>query len=1195
MDNLRDLLSIHWFDSLLVVLALVFGYLFVRRWQTKQSWSHHYLLAAGACGLFGLGGLVVPFPWALWVLIAALVGWFGAILVVLMTGHWSASLGYTLAALFLLSSGAIAAEKIGTALVEIFQSFWYLEVVEPAWLVLLLLIPVIIWLSFRSLAGLGPVRRWLAIGLRCALILFLTLALAELRIRHPNETVTVLFLVDRSLSIPQELEPNPDNPSKPIDRRWERIKHFINDAVEHRGPDHKQDKAGVIVFGRRPRLELPPGEVKRLNFTEVTSPIDNTYTDIGGAIKLALASFPEGTGKRIVLLSDGNENLGNAEEQARIAKNNGVQIDVVPLAAGYRNDSEVLVQSVEAPPITEQSSHLPIRVLIRSHNPNIVVGNLTLKQITQVQDENGKITPVINPVPPSPLQVAVRPGLNPFAFKQTLTKQQQSYTYEAVFQPTHVVDDKGRTISEGLPLDRTENNRATTHVIAQGQRSVLLIQSRDNEHDLLLDQLRQVGGKSKFKVHDIVADKLPKDKEELGVFLSKYDCVLLANVPAELFSEDQMEMFRSNTHEQGCGLIMIGGPESFGAGGWQGTAVEKALPVDCDIKALKVQGKGGLVLIMHASEMDSGNMWQKKIAQLAIRKLSPMDEVGIIQFTWGGTKWHMPLQVISTKRDNLLKQVDKMIPEDMPEFDTALQMAHKDLMDPKRELATKHVIIISDGDPQQTNAQILPQMKKDKVTVTTVGVATHGAPQDQTMSNIARATGGRFYKVASPKALPAIYIKETRLVSQSFIYEKKFAPKLLFKTGPTEKLPDDLHPLYGYVRTTPKSVTPPVQVPILAPAGGDQEFPILAYWHYGLGKAVAFTSDARSQENKPYWDRDWAGSDMYLKFWEQVLDWSLRAVETGKLTMITEYRDGKVRVIVDARDGNNRPITDLKLKGGITPPTNPDGSIGKSPIKFGDLKFEQKNSGIYEAEFKADEAGSYFVNAQARRTATVTQAGKEVEIEEGIDSVRSGVTIPYSPEYADLESNAPLLEKLSTLTGGQSYQDDEETLAKASRSGAVFRLAGLPPSRSLQSIWYWLLMLTGIGLFFDVAVRRIAVDPREVVQAAQKGWARLRGRAVEVVPEAVFLERLKSRKAQIAEALQQTRSAKRFEVPESSVPPGAPLGADELIAQSQSNLPPRPIPQPRLEPKPEEEAADYTSRLLKAKKKVWQERDPESH
>src|SRR5262249_23741631 len=141
------------------------------------------------------------------------------------------------------------------------------------------------------------------------------------------------------------------------------------------------------------------------------------------------------------------------------------------------------------------------------------------------------------------------------------------------------------------------------HVIARGQRLILLVEPKAGEHRLLLNKLQTAGAKSKFKVHAIEASKLPEESEALAVFLSKYDCVILANVPSEMISDAQQEVLRSNTYDQGCGLIMIGGPEGFGAGGWQGTPVEKALPVDCDIKALKVQGKGGLVLIMHASEM----------------------------------------------------------------------------------------------------------------------------------------------------------------------------------------------------------------------------------------------------------------------------------------------------------------------------------------------------------------------------------------------------------------------------------------------------------------------------------------------------------------------------------------------------------------------------------------------------------------
>src|SRR5262249_47388794 len=155
------------------------------------------------------------------------------------------------------------------------------------------------------------------------------------------------------------------------------------------------------------------------------------YTDIGAAIKLALASFPEGTAKRIVLLSDGNENLGNAEEQARIAKLNGVQIDVVPLATGQRNENEVLVQSVEAPSLTEQSAQLPIRVLIRSYNPRPVEGTLRVWR----QDSKGERTDVT----PEPVTVVVKPGLQYFSFKQALAKQQESYTYEAIFRPERVL------------------------------------------------------------------------------------------------------------------------------------------------------------------------------------------------------------------------------------------------------------------------------------------------------------------------------------------------------------------------------------------------------------------------------------------------------------------------------------------------------------------------------------------------------------------------------------------------------------------------------------------------------------------------------------------------------------------------------------------------------------------------------------
>jgi uncharacterized membrane protein len=1198
MHGILDVLAEHWFSFLLLAIAVVLGVSLLNVWRRRGEWSLLLLLTGSAVALLSVGGLALPATWGVWLAGAALALLFVMLLLVIITGSWSAPLGYAVGAVLLLGLGGAASGTVAQGLAEAGKLLQSLEPTQPWWLLLLGLIPVIILLSYRSLAGLGPVRRWVAIALRCSLILFLTLALAEVRIRHQNENITALFLVDRSLSIPEEYDPEAPVDSPRIDLRWDRVEKFINETVALRGPQHKYDRAGLILFGRRPRLELPPSNAPLFNFhfKDAASNIDGNYTDIAAAIKLALASFPEGTGKRIVLISDGNENLGNAEEQARIAKLNGAQIDVVPLAARYRNENEVLVQSVEAPPKTEQGSRVPIRVLIRSYHPRTVYGTLTLEQIA-----DGTRLPVDD----SPRNVQLRPGLNSFSFQQPLAGRQQSYTYQAVFQPKAVQNERGGLVA-GLAGDRVQNNSATTHVVALGQRRILIVEPSAGQHQLLVDRLSAVGN-NKYKVHALTVDALPPNKADLAVFLSNYDCLILANVAASdveadtqgniqqtgVLSDEQQEIIRSNTHDQGCGLIMIGGPNGFGAGGWQGTPVEKALPVDCDIKSFKVQGKGGLALIMHACEMADGNRWEKEIAKLAVKKLSPMDEVGIIHWEWGGHKWHIPLQVIGAKRNALLAQVDRMTPGDMPDMDAALKMAHDKLIEPERQLATKHVILITDGDPNHSDKSLLTRMRQNKVSVTTVGVATHGVNEDRKLIDIATKTGGRFYKVQSPRQLPAIYIKETRIVSRSFLYEGRFQPRLLLKSGPTERLPDALPPLYGYVRTTPKQ-SPLVEMPIVGPPQPDgMDFPILAYWQYGLGRSAAVTSDARTSKDQRRflgWDREWAGSEMYSKFWEQVVDYALRPTETGQLLMTTEYHDGKVKVTVEARgerDGKkDQALTDLIIEGGITAPSAKTGEPGNAQPRF-----EQKRSGVYEAEFKADEAGSYFVNAVARRV----QDGKVVDM----DSVRAGVTIPYSPEFADNESNTSLLEKLRDMTGGKTIS--EESLARAASptdpavettraelAGEVFR-AGLPQFKNLQPAWFWLVFLAGLLLFFDVAVRRIAVQPADAIAAAERVWERLRGRTAREEQTPQFIERLQSRKLQVSETLDQLRAARRFEPGERTAV--APSGADEAAASRPRSPVSGPAPRPQIAPESQQEPADYASRLLKAKKRVWQERE----
>ena len=127
-----------------------------------------------------------------------------------------------------------------------------------------------------------------------------------------------MFLVDASQSVPQRIAGPGARLRRPRRRR----------------SGARTTWPASIVFGKAPRVEAPPAPTE-LNLLGIESTIDPEYTDLGAAIKLALATFPEDTARRIVLLSDGNENRGNALEQALAAKELGVAdrrpADRVPL------------------------------------------------------------------------------------------------------------------------------------------------------------------------------------------------------------------------------------------------------------------------------------------------------------------------------------------------------------------------------------------------------------------------------------------------------------------------------------------------------------------------------------------------------------------------------------------------------------------------------------------------------------------------------------------------------------------------------------------------------------------------------------------------------------------------------------------------------------------------------------------------
>jgi len=356
-------------------------------------------------------------------------------------------------------------------------------------------------------------------------------------------------------------------------------------------------------------MEGPP------QLSAVESLIDPEHTDLAAALKLSQALFPENTAKRIVLVSDGNQNRGDAMKQAELARDAGVQIDVLPIE--YHYDSEVIVEKVVMPADVRRDETVNLKVVVRSEQA--ATGRLQLLMKTE-----GAV------VDSTEQHVSLKKGPNAFTVRQRI-KEPNFYTFEAHFIP-----------DPGVPDRIADNNMARSFTHVQGMAQALLIEPQAGEHRLLVSRLRQEG----LEVAVVEPAQAPRTIGEL----QPYDTVILANVPREAFSEEQIKMFEANTHDMGGGLVMIGGPQSFGAGNWMNTPVEKAMPVDMEIKSYQVQGKGALVMIMHASEMPEGNYWQKVIAKNALNALSPFDYVGLLY--WGGmaTSELFPFQEVGQKR-----------------------------------------------------------------------------------------------------------------------------------------------------------------------------------------------------------------------------------------------------------------------------------------------------------------------------------------------------------------------------------------------------------------------------------------------------------------------------------------------------------------------------------------------------------------
>src|SRR5262245_13159499 len=229
-------------------------------------------------------------------------------------------------------------------------------------------------LAMRSLAGLGPVRRWVALAARLLVLLVLVLIVAGARWQRENKIVEVIALRDISESVTNVR----DFPDKTLQ---ESIDHYLRQVSD---PKRKpgDDRIGVISFHSSALIDAIPNTPLALDARPIRD-VGNG-TDVASAIQLALATLSKDAMHRLVLFWDGNQTTGDLDAALTAAASQHVPIDVVKLQ--YDVKDEVLVDRFIAPTWKRENEPFTIEVILRSTNPTNVSGKLTILHNNQPMD-----------------------------------------------------------------------------------------------------------------------------------------------------------------------------------------------------------------------------------------------------------------------------------------------------------------------------------------------------------------------------------------------------------------------------------------------------------------------------------------------------------------------------------------------------------------------------------------------------------------------------------------------------------------------------------------------------------------------------------------------------------------------------------------------------------------------------------------
>ena len=858
---------------------------------------------------------------------------------------------------------------------------------HPLALLALILIPVLAITAWRLAPRIGPIRAWSSWAVRCVLITLLTLALAQPLLPRGTDDVTVAVIMDRSRSV--------------SDAGREAAVAWLSKAL-HGDERTGGDRVALVHVAAEAVPGAMPDPASEVSLSVSPGPRD--ASDLYRGIELARAMLPQDTRNRLLLVSDGLDTEGTLSA----AESTDSPIDVLVLPVDRARD--VRIERIAAPGRAERGAIVDMDVVVHAAAP-----------------ASGRIVVRRNGMP-----VSIGAGGSASGLPVQLPAGTTVLNLQVV-----AGDDLTRLEATWIPDNRAgdapENDHGRAVVLSARTGTVMLVSEQPDAVAGLLRILQDSG----FNVRT----GTPADLAQGGAVLASIDGLVLVDVPRWSLPSRFDTLLATWVESTGGGLLMTGGASALGAGGWIGSDVERVLPVQLDPPAQRQIQRGALVLVMHACEMERGNYWGRVICETAIDALTAKDLVGIVEFNpaSGSVEWALPLQPAGDKTE-ALRAAGRLRYGDMPDFAPSMELAVQALAD--ADAGQRHMVIISDGDPQPPSVALLERMHELDIPASTVLVGGHGRPEDQRrMEHIAVATGGEFHRVTDPDQLPRIMIEAAQLAARSFVQQGEV---------PVEPTPSAAGPLAGC------SVPPPVDAYVLCAARGapastpwvlsaeEGTDPLVAWWHQGNGRAAVITVPPDAG-----WTGQWTSWPDHDRLWIQLVRWLRPSPDDGAWALhLREGDGGRVEVSLEAAVATTQEV----LPSASAVVLAPDGSTRR-------MELHPTGPGRAAGVFTMDMPGEW-----------LAVAAVDVSESDAPMFLRSALSQAWPDEDRAEHPDIAALERLAAATGGRVHR-----LSDTPEAAGLFDRAGLSLLVAPSPIWPWLVIAAAILLPIDVAVRRLVL------------------------------------------------------------------------------------------------------------------------